>query len=107
MITPNRILIEVAVATAVFIGGYFYGGIAEGDRRDAAALHEMIGQREALEAVAVELAKVKVINKSTTNILEKEVVTEVRYRDVTNTPKVVDVLNSALEGKHAVLEDVQ
>lgn len=107
MITPNRILIEVVVAAAMFVGGYFYGGIAEGDRRDAAALGEMMGRREALEAVAIELAKVKVINKSTTNILEKEVVTEVRYRDVENTQKVVDILNAALEGKHVKLEDTK
>lgn len=93
-----RIVIEMAVAVACVVGGMYYGAVIESDRRDAAELAEAKGRREALEAVAQELVKLKVVNKATTNILEKETITEIRYRDTVNTDTVMRILNDALKG---------
>ena len=66
------------------------------DHRDALELADARGRADALEAVAVELSKIKITQKNTTQILEKEVRIEKQYQECKHSPEALKALNSAL-----------
>jgi len=84
------------LAVVLFATGGFGGWRAAMDHRDALELADARGKAEALEAVAIEMAKVKVIQKNTTQILEKEIHERVQYKECKHTPEALKALNSAL-----------
>jgi hypothetical protein len=84
------------IAVVLFAAGGFGGWKAAMDHRDALELADARGRADALEAVATELAKVKVIQKNVTNILEKETKTNTVYAECRHTPEALKALNSAL-----------
>ncbi len=90
--SPWPILLAVVIAA----GSGFAGWRAAMDHRDALELADARGRADALEAVAVELSKIKVIQKNTTQILEKEVREKTIYAECKHSPEALKALNSAL-----------
>lgn len=86
----------IILAVILFAAGGFGGWRAAMDHRDALELADARGRADALEAVATELAKVKIVQKTTTNILEKEVRVEKQYQECKHSPEALKALNSAL-----------
>jgi len=84
------------LAVVLFAAGGFGGWRAAMDHRDALELADGRGRAEALEAVATELAKVKIVQRNTTQILEKEVREKLVYTECKHTPEALKALNSAL-----------
>jgi hypothetical protein len=84
------------LAVVLFAAGGFGGWRAAMDHRDALELADARGRADALEAVAVELSKIKITQKNTTQILEKEVRIEKQYQECKHSPEALKALNSAL-----------
>ena len=92
MISPWPFLLAIVL----FAAGGFGGWRAAMDHRDALELADGRGRAEALEAVATELARIKVVQKNTTQVLEREIQTRVEYKDCRHTPAAYEALNKAL-----------
>lgn len=86
----------IILAVILFAAGGFGGWRAAMDHRDALELADARGKEEALQAVAEQLAKVKIIQRTTTNILEKEVKEKLVYSECKHSPEALKALNSAL-----------
>lgn len=86
----------ILVAVVLFAAGGFGGWKAAMDHRDALELADARGRADALEAVATEIAKVKIVQRNTTNILEKEVKEKLVYSECKHTTEALKALNSAL-----------
>lgn len=84
------------VAVVLFAAGGFGGWRAAMDHRDALEVADARGREEALTAVAAEIAKIKIIQRTTTNILEKEVKEKLVYSECKHSPEAFKALNSAL-----------
>lgn len=92
MISPWPIILAVIL----FAAGGFGGWRAAMDHRDALELAEGRGKEEALQAVAVELSKIKVVQKTNNITLEREIRVEKQYADCKHTPAALKTLNDAL-----------
>jgi hypothetical protein len=86
----------ILLAVVLFAAGGFGGWKAAMDHRDALELADARGRADALEAVAVELSKIKITQRNVTNILEKEVRVEKQYQECKHSPEALNALNSAL-----------
>ena len=84
------------IACVLFAVGGFGGWKAAMDHRDALELADARGRADALEAVATEIAKIKIVQKNTTQILEKEVREKLVYTECKHTPEALKAINSAL-----------
>ena len=84
------------VSAFLFAAGGFGGWRAAMDHRDAIELADARGRADALEAVAGEIAKVKIVQKNTTQILEKEIHERIQYKDCKHTQEALKMLNDAL-----------
>lgn len=89
---PWPLLLAVILCAASAFGGWK----AANDHRDALELADARGRADALEAVAVELSKIKITQRNVTNILEKEVRVEKQYAECRHSKQALDALNSAL-----------
>lgn len=86
------------LAAILFFGGFSGGWKMQGDHRDALELAESQGKALALEATAVQIAKldikqVTIKQQAETIIREKTV-----YQECRNTPEMMQVLNDAAKG---------
>ena len=84
------------LAVVLFAAGGFGGWKAAMDHRDALELADARGKAEALEAVASEISKIKVVQKTNNITLEKEIRIEKQYQECRHTPEALKALNSAL-----------
>ena len=84
------------LAFVIAAGSGFAGWRAAMDHRDALELADARGRADALEAVAVELSKVKIVQKTNNITLEKEVREKLVYTECKHTPEALKALNSAL-----------
>jgi hypothetical protein len=84
------------LAVILFAAGGFGGWRAAMDHRDALELADARGRADALEAVAVELSKIKVVQKTNNITLEREIVEKRIYQDCKHSPEALKALNSAL-----------
>jgi hypothetical protein len=92
MISPWPLVLAFVIAA----GSGFAGWRAAMDHRDALELADARGRADALEAVATELAKVKIVQKTNNITLEKEVREKLVYTECKHTPEALKALNSAL-----------
>lgn len=92
---PVIALILVAFAGLIGFGGgvkWQKGVYAESE------LQRKTGWADALQATAIELAKVKVIQKTITNEVETRVKEVPVYQECKNTPAVIETINKAARG---------
>lgn len=86
----------IILAVILFAAGGFGGWRAAMDHRDALELADARGREEALTAVATELAKIKVVQKTNNITLEREIVEKRIYQDCKHSLEALKVLNDAL-----------
>lgn len=77
-------------------GGFWFGSDYKEKSIKAEIMAEKEGMARAAEAMAIEISKVKVVQKNQTNILEKEVRVEKVYEECKHSPTAFKVLNDAL-----------
>jgi hypothetical protein len=94
------VLIGVLVALA---GAFFYGMAVGTDRAEAsqARLEALVAEvRETAQAAAAkEIAKIKVVNQTHKQVIEREIVNVPVYSECRNTPDGVRAINSALKNR--------
>lgn len=99
LINPYVLLGVLAAMVGVFLWGMRVGG----DREVAsqARIEARIRQTEetASRAAAEAIAKIEVVNKTTKQVLEREIVEKPVYRDCRNTPDGMRAIDSALANR--------
>lgn len=100
--SPTRIALSVLALIASFALGTRAGIGIESDKRDAARLAEMQGQRAALTATAKAIAAMTPQQAQITERVTHEVKTNTVYRDCVLPAAGVGLLNDAISG--AVIE---
>lgn len=86
----------IIAAVILFLAGLATGWKVNNDHRDALLLAEEKATMDALNAAADAIARIKVVQKNTTQVLEKELRTNTVYQDCKQTPEAMKVLNDAL-----------
>lgn len=86
-------------AVIFFAIGAFGGWRAANDHRDALDLAEAQGKALALEATAQQISKIDVRNVTIRQQAETIIKEKTVYAECKNTPEMVKVINSALEGE--------
>lgn len=81
----------------------FSGGTALGIKwhsleMDKKEKERLEAQASALEAAAKEIAKIKVTNVTRNVTLEKQIETQVMYKECRHTPEALKTINDALKG---------
>ena len=90
---PVIFIVGLLVASA---SGFFFGKDYEHKATLADIAKQQSDHMDALNLVAVELAKIKVVQKTNNITLEREIVEKRIYQDCKNTPEAVKAINSAL-----------
>lgn len=87
-------------AALVFAAGAFGGWKVANDHRDALELAEAQGKAAALEATAIQIAKIDVRSTTIKQTLETQIREVPVYTnpDCKNTPDVMGTINEALKG---------
>ena len=94
----NWPIICLASVLAAALGGGWFGMDYQQKRYAEEELVRKSGWADALQATASELAKLKIVQRTTTVNAEKIIERETRYKDCVNTPEMVQQINSALKG---------
>ena len=90
---PVIFIVGLLVASA---SGFFFGKDYEHKATLAEIAKQQSDHMDALNLVAVELAKIKVTQRNVTQVLEKETKTNTIYAECRNTPEAVKAINAAL-----------
>ena len=92
---PAIALLLIALSGA---GGFWFGSDYKEKSMVAAMEKERDDFMKGAVMVGEELAKVKVVQKNTTQILEREIRKEIQYQECKHTPEALKVINDALKG---------
>lgn len=90
---PAIALLLIGLSAA---GGFWFGADWKANAIAADVQREQEAHMVALNLVADELGRIKVVQKNTTQVLEREIVEKVVYRDCKHSPEALKALNDAL-----------
>lgn len=94
----NGPMITLLLALAAGAGGFWFGSDYKEKSMIAMVEKERDDFMKGAVMVGEELAKVKVVQKNTTQILEREIRKEIQYQECKHTPEALKVINDALKG---------
>lgn len=100
----------VLVALLLALGGSFFWGMRVGADREVATqarIEARVRQTEdaSARAAAEAIARIEVVNKTTRQVLEREIVEKPVYRDCRNTDVGMRAIDAALENRPVPASD--